>query len=101
MSKHIDIMMQPTCPYYKCTCSIKFSEFYLVEGWSYVRLSEISHFSKCENDVITWRKENFRLETQLVVGWQKKPLYAKKSDLETVQFLQSNLNMQTTIYKYI
>ena len=50
MSKHIDNFMRPTCPYYKCTYPIKFSDFNLLEGANYVRLSEFSRFSKCKND---------------------------------------------------
>ena len=77
---------------------IRFSDFYLVEGANYVRLSEFPRFSKCDNDVITCRGVRyFEWKPQLVGGCQKLPLYAKKSHLETVQFLQSTRNIQTNI----
>ena len=40
-------------------------------------LSESSHFSECENDVIAWRgMKNFECKLQLVVADQRLPLYA-------------------------
>ena len=76
--------------------SIKFPDFYLVNGANYLRFSELSRFSKCENDVIFWLGEiNFGSKPQLFIGGQKLTLYAKKTDFETVQFLQSTQNIQT------
>ena len=56
-----------------------------------MRLSDFSSFPKCDIDVITWRgiKKNFGPKVTLIRVYQK-------SDLKTVQFLQS-----TRTYKQI
>ena len=81
------------------TCSIKFSDFYLIEGAKYVRLSDSSHFSKCENGVITLRGvRNFEWKLNLLSG-AKSYLCMPKIRFRNRPVFQStrNINIQTNI----
>ena len=106
MSTHIGDLVRPLCPHHECTCSIKFSDFYLLEGRNYARLSEFSEFSKCDNDVITCRDvRNFEWKPQLVGGCQKLPQYAKlisgNRPVSSINSEHTNKYIHTYIHIYI